>query len=184
MVRLQIQWVQASIYGNSVTARRLNIHEHGGDALKTWSDSIIEDSWIHHLGTNVGAHADGEQVRGGGGLIFRRNFCDMPINPSSNNPSCRGPGAPYKSNACLIIQASNGPIDDILVENNWLNGGNYTVYFSAHAGDGFSYTLSNARLLNNIFSDGYRYGTYTSGGAGEVVNTTVSGNVWENGDLM
>ena len=108
----------AHIYGSGFSAYRLNLHESGRDAIKPIQDAIVEACWVHHIGTAPGAHADCVQVRRGGNLIFRGNYFDLPIDI----------GAPYKQNAALIIQTGEGPIDNVLIENNWLNGGNYTIF--------------------------------------------------------
>ena len=76
----------AGIYGGNFTARRLNIHDSGGDGMKATENVLVEECWIHHLGTNDGAHADGNQSRWGSNFIFRRNNFDMPVNV----------GPPYK----------------------------------------------------------------------------------------
>ena len=152
----------AGIYGGGFTARRLNIHESGGDAVKPTSNVVFETSWLHHLGTNDGAHADGFQSVGGNNYIFRYNNCDMPV----TDPP------PYKSNACFIIQTNNSPIDDVLIENNWLNGGNFTVYVT-DKGNGHG-APTNARILNNRFGRDYRFGLFRTDG-----NPVISGNVWD-----
>ena len=84
--------------------------------------------------------------------------------PSPGTPSY--PGAPYKSNATFILQLS---ISNFVIENNWLTGGNYTIYCS-----------SGASVRNNIF--GRENGGWPdkeerrirSGECGQW-----SGNVWE-----
>lgn len=158
----------SGIYGGDFSAARLNIHESGGDAIKATSNVLFESSWIHHLGTNDGAHADGDQTRWGSNFIFRGNNMDMPVNV----------GPPYKSNATFIVQTGAGPVDDFLIEGNWLNGGNFTVYFT-DKGVGYG-DPTNCRLVNNFFGRDYSFG---------VLHTTgyvyISGNRWEdNGELM
>jgi hypothetical protein len=142
----------SGVFGGGFTARCLNVHEHGGDGFKTTRDVLVESSWIHHLGTNDGAHADGNQTRGGSNITFRGNFCDMPV----SDPD------PYKSNACFMLQEpDSSPIDDFVIEDNWLDGGNYTVYC---AGD--------THVLDNRFGRNFRYGTHN----GDCAEWT--GNVW------
>ncbi|MEZ6019228.1 MAG: hypothetical protein R3F17_03755 [Planctomycetota bacterium] len=97
---------------------RLNIHESGGDGIKTVSNALVEACWVHHLGMNPGAHADCNQTRQGGNLIFRGNYFDLPIDI----------GAPYKQNACWIVQTGEGPVDNVLIEGNWIEGGNYSLF--------------------------------------------------------
>ncbi|MCP5020274.1 MAG: LamG domain-containing protein [bacterium] len=156
------------VFGEGFTAQRLNIHESGGDGFKTSSGSVVEYCWVHHIGTAEGAHADANQSRDGTGMVFRGNFFDIPINI----------GEPYKSNACLIIQTGLGPIDDVLIENNWLSGGNFTLYIT-DKGRGHG-PPTNVRIINNRFGRQYRYGVLDGDGP-----IHMKGNRWDDtGDLM
>ncbi len=160
--------MSSGIFGGGFTARRLNVHESGGDGFKTSSGSTVEYCWVHHIGTAEGAHADANQSRDGQNLVFRGNFFDIPIDI----------GAPYKSNACLIIQTGLGPIDDVLIEENWLTGGNFTLYITDKgAGHG---PPTNVRVLNNRFGREYRYGVLDMFGF-----VHIQGNRWDDtGELM
>lgn len=157
----------ACIYGGGFTARRLNLHESGGDGLKTRGNTVVESCWIHHLGKAPGAHADCNQTRSGQSFVFRGNFFDLPIDIR----------APYKSNACLIIQTGLGPIDDVLIENNWLTGGNFTIYVT-DKGSGYG-PPTNVRILNNRFGREYRYGVLQMFGY-----VHVEGNRWDDTDEL
>ncbi len=159
--------LSSSVYGGGLTARRLNLHESGGDGFKTSSGSVVESCWVHHLGTAPGAHADCNQTRSGQSLIFRGNFFDLPIDI----------GAPYKSNACLIIQTGLGAINDVLIENNWLTGGNFTLYIT-DKGNGYG-PPTNVRVLNNRFGREYRYGVLDNFGY-----VHLQGNRWDDTDEL
>ncbi len=152
----------SGIYGGDFVARRLNLHESGGDAIKSTQNVLVERCWIHNLGTNVGAHADGNQTRYGSNFVFRQNNFDMPVDV----------GPPYKSNATFIVQTGAGPVDNFLIEENWLNGGNFTVYFT-DKGVGYG-DPTNCRLINNFFGREFEFGTLLTTGY-----VQVSGNRWE-----
>ncbi len=140
----------AAIVASNYRATRLNVHESQGDAFKVLGDNVvIEGSWFHHLGRSEGAHADGVQSQSDGAtnVVIRGNHCDIPVPPPSG----------YKSNACWL-----GGVGDALIQGNWLNGGNYTVYCN----DGID-------LVDNRFGRDYRYGTITG------ICRTNSGNVWD-----
>ncbi len=127
-----------AIYGRQFTLRRLNIHDSKGDGVKISGDNtVVEDCYIHSLGTAEGAHADGIQIMKGVNHVIRGNNIDMPIGQSG-----------YRSNAALFINGAFGPIDNVLIEDNWLNGGNYTIKVNA----------TNATVRNNFFGRDYRYG--------------------------
>lgn len=151
----------AAIYGHHWTARRLNVHHCGSDGFKPFSFVTIEGCWVHHLGTSPGSHADGAQI-GEGGLhgklaekfIVRGNNWDMPI-----------PLPGTASNACLFINPAtgDGKLSDVLIEDNWFNGGNYTLYILGNS--------TNVRVRNNRFGRNYRYG---------ILSLYAPRPVWEN----
>jgi Concanavalin A-like lectin/glucanases superfamily len=155
----------AGIYGSGFSARRLDIHEMGADGLKCRGDNLIEGCWIHNLGLNPGAHADGNQTRSGSNITLRGNFFDMPTGQ---------PGG-YKSNACSINQAEIGDINNLVMEGNWLNGGNYTVYFTAKPEKGNQ--MTNCKLIYNRFGRDYKFGVLLT--TGNVFNLEITGNVWD-----
>ena len=113
----------AGILGAGFTARRLHIHDSDGDGIKaqgSGGSTLVESCFIEKLGMADGAHADGNQTRGGSDITFRGNNIYM---PKPGTPSY--PGAPYKSNATFMLQLD---VSDFVIENNWLTGGNYTIY--------------------------------------------------------
>lgn len=143
----------AGVYGGNFTMRRTQIHESDGDAVKPTTNCLIEQCWFYNLGRGAGAHADGVQSRHGGtNMTFRYNNFDMPITAPS----------PYKSNAAFMLEPDGGPLTNVLIEYNWMNGGNYTIYSS---GD--------TTIRNNWFGRDYRYGIRNG------PYTEWSGNVWE-----
>lgn len=155
----------AGLMGKNLTARRLNIHHVGKDAMKIHSNSLIEACWVHEIGMSPGAHADANQTRSGSNITFRGNNFDIPV------------GVPgHLSNACQIIQDEVGPIDNILLEGNWFNGGNYTIYL-AHEDFGGP---TNCVVRNNRFGRDYQYGTMSA-----EVPFVAEGNVWDDtGELL
>ena len=135
--------------------------------IKAADYSTLEACWIHHIGKKVGAHADGNHTRVGSNIMIRGNNFDLPIDI----------GAPYKSAACGMNQASLGDVDNMVMDGNWLNGGGYTVYFENIKPYSQDYWVRNCQLTNNYFGRDYRFGPLRV--AGQVTNLTVDGNVWE-----
>jgi hypothetical protein len=152
----------AAFYGSDFTLRRLDIHDVGNDAVKSSRNVTMEYCWIHHLGTTPDSHADGNQTRGGGNIILRYNNFDMPKGIPGHN-----------TNACCITTTPVGPVDNFLMEGNWLNGGNYTLYFE-DKGHG---APTNVRLINNRFGRDYRHGVLVNDGP-----VFAQGNVWDDTD--
>ncbi len=136
----------SALLGGGFTARRCDVHHTMGDGFKPTSDLVVEDCWIHHLGMGVGSHADGMQMAKGGRVIFRRNNFDMPIDVDG-----------FHSNSACFIMTDTGPIDDVLIEGNRFDGGNYTIYLVDKL-KGFG-PPTNVRVIGNTFGPDYRYGT-------------------------
>ena len=155
-----------AIYGLGYTARRLHIHDSGGDALRPEGapgsgPTLVEFSFIEKMGLSANAHADGLQVSnvsdGSYDVTLQYNNIFM---PSPGTPS--HPGDTSKSNACIFIER---PVTDFVIQNNWLNGGGYTVYCGSNSGD--------VIWRNNIFGGDYEYGIVTG------TCQQWSNNVWE-----
>src|SRR6185436_12284801 len=73
-----VNCASVGVYGLGFVARRLNVHEQGGDAFKHHGQGAIEACWIHHLGMAPGAHADGDQSLTGMNITIRGNNIDVP----------------------------------------------------------------------------------------------------------
>ncbi len=157
----------AGILGLGYVGRRLHIHDSRGDALKAQGTAtgptVIEYSFIEKLGSGDEAHADGNQTRGGSNITFRYNNIFL---PSPGTPSY--PGAPYKSNSAFMLQLD---ISNFVIEHNWLNGGNYTIYCQA---GGISVRDNIFGRENGGLLEGTAHHRLVSGTCDEW-----SGNVWE-----
>ena len=62
----------------------------------------------------------------------------------------------YQSNAACIIQTVFGPVSNVTIRENYLEGGNFTVYLT-DKGNGFG-PISRARLIRNRFGRDYNHG--------------------------
>ena len=82
--------------------------------------------------------------------------------------------APYQTNSNFIITGDTGKTDNILIEDNWLCGGNYTIYSEYKPDKHCCGCPTNVRVRNNRFCRDYRYGLKAGGCFKEW-----SGNVWE-----
>ncbi len=152
---------------SNTTARRLHVHHQSADAFKPFSNVVIEDCYVHHLGSIATSHADGVQQVNGSNVTIRGNNFDMPHDE---------PG--YNNSICVIIQTGNGPVSNVTIDGNWINGGGYSVHVS-DKGNGYGYP-TNAKVTNNRFGRDYQFGPMTfKGGRPDVV----SGNVWDDTGL-
>jgi hypothetical protein len=144
------------------TGIRINVHGQTDDGMKLGSNVRLEDSWIHGLTPGSGAHADGGQVQSGiTNTVIRHNVIDV------------GTGT-RNANAALFLAPDLGPstAGPLLIESNWLNGGNYIVQIVD--GDNGRYFIGNITFRNNRFGSTYAYGALRTN-----VPVTMSGNVWD-----
>jgi hypothetical protein len=145
-----------------LTALRVDISgcENGFDIN---GQALIQDSYIHGMlqeGTAGDPHSDGAQlVPGATDVTFRHNHFDMTLMATSS----------------IISPSGTNATHDVLVENNLLMGGGYSLYCNQDgAGD-------NYRVINNRFSTKY---SPTGGRAApwtECGDEIVVGNVWHDG---
>ncbi len=159
-----INMKSAGVLGSDFILRRANIHDSGSDAVKPYRNAVIERSWFHRLGTIEGSHSDGVQMVLGGNVIIRENNIDMPHDLSG-----------FTNSQCMIIQTNNGPIDNVQITNNWLNGGGYCIQIN-DKGNGHG-APTNVTIANNIFGPDCQFGTILVRGGGS--NTVVENNIFE-----
>ncbi len=152
----------AGISMSDYTARRVDVHGCK-DGLKVGSNVTIVDSWIHDQRKFEGTHNDGIQCVGGRNIVIRGNRIEGPFRQSTS---------------ATLFQTNIGPVDNVLVENNYLSGGGFTVYLT-DKGNGNG-APTNAVVKNNTFErNSYQYGPFRTDG-----NPQISGNVWDNGKPM
>jgi hypothetical protein len=150
------------IWSNNVSIYRSNIHG-GVDGVKTGSNVLIQDSWIHDMtwfasDPNQGGgatHNDGVQgFDGANNVTLRHNTIDMSTTKSAN--------------AAFQNSATNAH-----VEGNWLDGGGCILNFDHHA-----------QPLNTLYVTNNRFGRHSSYQCPILLSTQSflaanSGNVWD-----
>ena len=137
----------AAILGDNFTARNCNIWNSGGDGIKPGNNFLIEGCYFQKLGYKEDAHADGIQMVAGGNGIIRGNTFDMTYDVQG-----------YRNSQCIIILTNNAPIDNILIENNWIDGGGYSVQVR-DKGNGHGIP-TNVIIKNNLLGRNYQFGTH------------------------
>ena len=149
------------VYANW-TGVRLNMHDISFDGIKMSSNAELRDSWIHSPKPTADAHWDGIQVQNGVvNTKITGNFIDA------------GDQSAVDTNSALFLVPDLGASTDgpLTVQNNWLNGGNYTVYI-LNGRDG--QTIRDITFTGNRFGRSSKYGPkYVN------VPVTWSGNVWD-----
>lgn len=122
------------------TIRRANLH-NSLDGPRMGSNTVVEDSWIHHLSRVEGSHNDTIQTTGGSNITVRNNRLDV-YNPTTND----------LFNAAMMLGSESAPLRNVLFENNYCNGGNYTINIRNDT------DAANVVFRNNTFGKDYRYG--------------------------
>ena len=154
------------IRGLGYTARRLHIHDNNDDGLRPEGvpgsgPTLVEHCFIEKMGLSDGAHADALQVSGVSDgsydVTLQNNNFYMPAPGSPEHP-----GDASKASAVIFLAK---PVSNYLIQNNWMDGGGYTVYCGGNTGD--------VLWRNNTFGTNYDYAAVT----GTCQNW--SGNVWE-----
>jgi hypothetical protein len=135
--------------GGNLTLRNSELRGNG-DGAKVGNGDVYERNWIRMSKPDTGSdlHLDGLQADGGGtGVVIRQNRIELP-------PDVDG-------NAAIIINGSMAPSrGDILIEGNWLDGGNYTIYAGVNK-DGSC--QPDVRAIGNRFGRNQRYGLLSAG---------------------
>ncbi|WP_337059250.1 hypothetical protein [Kineococcus sp. G2] len=124
------------------TLRRVEVHDVV-DGPRLGSDVTVEDSWVHDMVRVGDSHSDALQSNGGSGIVVRGNTL-VPTDTSTGDVL----------NAAVQLGAENdsGELSDVLIEGNYLDGGNYSVNVRGDEG------VSGVVLRDNVFGGGARYG--------------------------
>ena len=137
------------IYAHDFTVQRSNIYQMGEDGVvASGNNGIVLSSYIHNLGTATGAHADGVAIQGGSNWVIRGNNFDLPEHAGN------------LSNSCVYLEPYWGPVSNVVIDGNWLNGGNFVVYSVTDR----SGTPTGVQVTNNFFGHDYNYGLLDANG--------------------
>jgi len=158
----EITGMQSSgVYGSNFTIRRSYIHNSGADAFKPTENFVIESCYITDLGYIDMAHADGIQMIVGSNGLVRWNTFDM--KPEEDN---------FRNSICIFVSTANGPIDNVVIDGNWINGGGWSIQIR-DKGRGYG-VPTNVAITNNKFGRDHLFGIFVADGS-----ITTHGNVWE-----
>ena len=152
------------IGGNNVVGVGLYIH-HVEDGIKLGSNSTYAGVVVKDLASpNASPHTDAVQVEG------------AVSNSTVRNSVLSSLGSRGLGNASVIVKSDFGPQSNITFANNYMNGGNYTVFVR----DGGNGVPSNITFSGNRFGTSHRYGLSSLDGPVNWEN-----NTWaETGELI
>ena len=127
--------------GHQGTVRRVHIHTVGQDAIASGGNNfLVELNYAHDVDRgkdledpNQSMHGDAFQSAGTSNGIIRGNNFDLQ----------------QRGNSAIILKTDDNVIDNILIDANYLNGGNYTI-FSRKKNNTFG-PPTNVRITNNRF---------------------------------
>ena len=135
--------------------RRNNIFG-GENAIDPDDGSIIEDNYIHNMQAPGSPHYDGVECGGWSNqnnITIRHNTIDL---------------RPHDQTGTVNLTNDFGSISNVLIENNMLLGGSYSIYTDNSHGGG---PITNITIRNNVI-DAYAFGPFYF----KTVNPTHSGN--------
>lgn len=142
------------VTSNNYTLRRVEIYQCE-NGLNVSGNVTLEDSLIRNGVTANGAHTDGAQFnQGASNITFRHNTILMP--------------SPGGTSAIIMWDEANPQNSNVLITNNLLAGGTYTLYCPRQG------PVTNIVITNNRFGY-FQYG-HSNGCVGNHI-TTWSGNV-------
>lgn len=135
------------IFGWNITARRLNIHGVIDQCHFYGAGNVtLENSWLHdnlHYENDPGwggkpSHDDSIQIQSGTGYRILGNRLE---------------GA---TNAAIMITQDAGAVADVMIRDNWLDGGACTVNIAQKSRPPFS----NIDVVGNVFGISSKYGCH------------------------
>jgi len=123
----------------------LRVNAHGsGDILRIDGRGTVQDSWLHDPGgTGSAQHND---------VIQSTNAVQIRIlhNRLENQ---------HTQTSCILLKADIGPISDVVVDANLMNGGGYSFYWYDA-----NYKITNGKVTNNKFMRQSGGGFWPKGG--------------------
>ncbi|MEV4536407.1 hypothetical protein AB0J82_21710 [Asanoa sp. NPDC049518] len=126
---------------DNYTLRRVDVHDVI-DGPRLGDNVTVVDSWVHDLARTDNSHNDALQTTGGRGIVVKHNRLDL-YDKATRDPF----------NACLMVGSTTAPlVRDLVVEDNYCNGGNYSV------GIRDDLKAEAVTFRRNVFGRDFRYG--------------------------
>lgn len=137
------------------------------DGVKLGNNSTLQHSWVHDTLVSEEAHADGVQSSGPTNQQILYNRIEVPM-PNGNSAILLGGGE------------TRPAAHNVLVQGNYLDGGNYIFYGPADVdGNVTDPPSSHVYVLDNVFGRNFQYGPCSQWEDGDEEDPNVwSGNVY------
>jgi hypothetical protein len=143
------------------TIRRSNLHDCI-DGIDFGSDVTVENCFVHDLSRLDGTHNDTLQTVGGDNVLIKDNTLEAYRADTKD-----------LMNSAIQTGHLKGDLANVVVDHNFMDGGNYTVNAGSTSRSGHS--ITGYVFKNNVFGRRSRYGPVQAIGAGTVFDLT---NVW------
>nr|WP_300046680.1 DUF4082 domain-containing protein [uncultured Nocardioides sp.] len=171
-----------ALWGYNITAHRVDV-TGGQHSFHCNNNCEVTDSWLHdqYNPDSQSFHNNAFISNGGSHMVLRHNtlHCTAILGP--NDGGCSGD---------VSFFGDFDPIDDVVIDNNFLRANNSSISYCLYGGDSDSkpYTATNVRVTNNVFERGANrkcgvYGPVTSFDRNAAGNAW-SGNVWDSGEAV
>lgn len=169
-----------AIQGSDYTSEYVDMHNTEDGWHAGWN-TVIRDSYCHDMLYADGAygptHSDCIQVTGYGGASFEPPVNNITISHNTLRPWDGHTGAQH-ANSAVFLKTDFGEIDNVLVDNNLMDNGTYTIYSRIGNCSGCG-APTNVKITNNRFGQGYEYGLSSIDGSVTWLN-----NVWNSTGTM
>lgn len=159
------------VYGHDFTLDRVNIHDVVDSAhIFNGNNVLIENSYLHdntHFGPTVdtghpdGSHDDNVQVQSGSNITIRNSVLSGAFN------------------AGVQITQGLGPVSNLSIQNNWIEGGGCALNIA----EGDYGTISGLTITNNSFG-ATRFNCQILATAQTLAVSKVSGNTLRSGQSV
>ena len=146
---------------DNVTISRSNLHDCN-DGVDFGSNVVIERSYIHDLARGDDTHNDAVQTLGGSNDVIKDSTLEA-YRASTDD----------LMNSAIQTGHLSSPLTNVLIQHNYLDGGNYTVNAGATSTNGLP--IQGYVFKDNVFGRHFRYGPVQAVGPG---TTFDSSNVW------
>lgn len=171
-----------AVWGYNITARRLDVT--GGQHSFQCNDNCeVTDSWLHdqYNPDSESYHNNAFISNGGENMVIRHNTLQCTSILNRNDGGCT---------ADISLFGDFGPIDNVVVDNNFLRANSSSISYCAYGGGTASkpYKATNVRFTDNVFERGTNrrcgvYGPVTDFDRRAAGNVW-TGNVWDTGGAV
>ena len=150
----------SAISGSNITVERANVHGYGR-VMAFWGNDTIADSYGWDLFEGNGSHNEDVLTNGASNITIRHNNFQNSLTQTS----------------AISLFADFGPVQNVTVDDNLLNGGGYTLYGGSTAGKPYTSQTSGIVVTNNHFGRMF-YANCGTFGPMTDFNTSAPGNKW------